>query len=196
MGLGDGEVLVVALVGDQRRRADRVDPRQVESQQVAILVAPASRRGSGPHLEVDPVGLVEAPRTGLPRSSSVERVQVEARRARLLELLHADVITERDLRLVEREVVIDELAEIGEPGRDRPRPAVRGRHRLGDLAPHGEADGAAGGTDAGEPEGRHGGQRRARAPGHGELGRVGAHHAFTDDEIGVPRVTLHGSLQG
>ena len=85
VGLGDGQVLVVAGVGDDRpawpsRSAGAA--RQVE----AGLGRDAVRGDGLADLQVHAVGLVELGRGGVLRAGAVERVEVEARRARLQQL--------------------------------------------------------------------------------------------------------------
>jgi hypothetical protein len=80
------------------------------------------------------VVLVELRRLRILRTGAVERVEVEARRPVLHELGRRDPIAERDRRLVEGQVVVDELPEIGEAGRHSrlAPPAARG-HRVGNA---------------------------------------------------------------
>ncbi len=132
VGLRDDEVLVVARLRDERRAPRRrvalADAGQVEVGERRI--AACDRRA---HLQVQAVA-VELRRPGVVRPGAVERVEVEHRRAALEQVGGRDVDAEHDARLVERQVVVDELAEVGEAGRD-PRPGARpGGHRLGELA--------------------------------------------------------------
>ena len=77
--------------------------------------------------------LVELRRLRVARAGSVERVEVEARRAPLEQCRGGDVLAEHDRRLVEGQVVIDELAEVGEARRDPGRPAASRGHLVRDL---------------------------------------------------------------
>jgi len=85
------------------------------------------------HLQVEAVGLVELRGLRIRRAAPVERVEVEARRARLQELRRRHVLVEHDVGLVEREVVVDELAEVRETGWNLPCASAACRHRLADL---------------------------------------------------------------
>ena len=89
-------------------------PRKVES---------GCRRARPPALPIlrwQPVA-VELRRPGIERPRAVERVQVEARRARLLDVDRRHIDALHHPGLVEREVVVDELTEVGEAGRDLSR---------------------------------------------------------------------------
>ena len=114
--LGHGEVLVVPMVRDERLptsgRSAGADAWEVE----AVLRA-VGWGGIGPaHLQVDAVA-VEHRGFRIIGAGPVQRVEIEARRAALEQLRGRDRLAEHDLGLVERQVVIDELTEIGEPGR-------------------------------------------------------------------------------
>ena len=143
MGLADGEVLVVARVGDERVLLGARGARQVEAGVVVLgeaVVGP--RRAGRPREQVDLVGCVELRRQV--GAEPVERVEVEARRPPLDQVddRHGGVVPQ--LALVEGQVVVDELAEVGEPRRDLAVLRVaRLRHRGGDLAPVGLAELAA-----------------------------------------------------
>ncbi len=124
--LRDRQVLVVARVGDDRELLARA-ARQVE----ALLVGELAVVRRLAHLELAPVVVEELLRLRVVGAGAVERVEVERRRAALAQLRRGDVGAERDLRLVEGQVVVDELPEVRVAGRDgavRPR-AARG-HRL------------------------------------------------------------------
>jgi hypothetical protein len=75
----------------------------------------------GAGLEVHAVGLVELRRLRVLRAGAVQRVEVEAGRARLQQRGRGDVRPEHHVRLVERQVVVDELAEVREARGDRRR---------------------------------------------------------------------------
>ena len=184
VGLADGQVLVVARVGDERVLGGARGARQVEARVVVLGEAVVRPRGAGRAREqVDLVGRVELRRHVGPEA--VERVEVQARRAPLDEVddRHGDVVAQP--ALVEGEVVVDELAEVGEPGRDVAVLRVaRPRHRGADLAPVGLAELPAVALRALS--------REAEGPQvdvHGDvqggaLGRiVGAHHPLADDEV-------------
>ena len=135
--LRDGEVLVIAGVGDDRlallgHRSARA-PRQV----VALLGRDPLDRGRTAQFEVAAVGCVELRRGRVGGSRAVEGVEVEARRARLEQLRGGHALAEHHVGLVEREVVVDELAEVRVAGRDLRRPAAPAGHRRGDLPPVG-----------------------------------------------------------
>jgi hypothetical protein len=87
------------------------------------------------HLQVESVRRVDLGRVGILRARPVQRVEIEARRAGLEELARRDVLAERDVGPVEGEVVVDELAEVGEAGRDlRRSAAARGDRVAAPLA--------------------------------------------------------------
>jgi hypothetical protein len=102
----------------------------------------------------------------LVRPAAIQRVQVQRGRPALEHFLDRDVLAELVCGDVLGQVVVDELAEVGKPGRDA-RPAVggpggfwvpvgclhghRGRHRFEDH-PLGIVDGFAFRPQAGEPE--------------------------------------------
>jgi hypothetical protein len=116
VGLGHGEVLVVSGVGD-----DRLALLGGRSPHPAGKVEPVHRgeiadRDRLSHLQVEPVRGVELRRVGILRPRPVQRVEVEARRAGLEEIAGGDVLAERDVGLVEGEVVVEELAQVGEAG--------------------------------------------------------------------------------
>ena len=115
--LRDREVLVVSRVGDDRL-ADRARglSRQVRAWRAALRRA---------QLQMDAVGLVELRRGGILGAVAVQRVEVEARRARLEERRRRDVGALHQPALVEGQVMVEELAEVREPGRDLPRRGCR-----------------------------------------------------------------------
>ncbi len=152
VGLGDDEVLVVARVGDQRR-ALAVDTRQV----MTLLAGVRADLAGLAQLEVQPVVLVELGGLRVSRPGAVQRVEVQPRRPALHELRRGHVLAELDVGLVQRQVVVDELAEVGVAGREVARAAVVGRarpgdHRVGDLLGHGRAEGRALRPAPAEPE--------------------------------------------
>ena len=149
VGLGDDEVLVVAGVRDQRGPLP-VDARQV----VALLGGVRPDLLGGADLEVQPVGLVELGGCRVARPHAVQGVQVEPRRATLHELGRRDVLAERDVRTVEGQVVVDELAEVGVAGRHVALPAAALDHRDGQPLDHGRPERVALRAAAGEPERR------------------------------------------
>ena len=118
--LGDGEVLVVAQVGDLRlalrrgRPGGAADAGYVEADACNVGAA----LGGLADLESRLVRLVELRRHGVERARAVQAVEVERRRTALHELGRRDLVAERDQGLVEGEVVVDELAEVGETRRD------------------------------------------------------------------------------
>src|SRR3954452_23002034 len=79
---------------------------------------------------------LRGPRVLRPRA--VQRVEVQHRRTALEQGRRRDVLAERHLRLVEGEVVVDELTEVGVAGGDRRTgagPGIRGTdHRLATLS--------------------------------------------------------------
>ena len=125
--LGHGEVLVVAGSGIRARR--RLGP--FSSVPVRARSNP-TRAGVGAdpdglaHLEVPVVGVeLRGHRVGRPRA--VQRVEVEGGRTTLEEVGRRDLVAERDDGLVEGEVVVDELTEVGVAGRDVAAAARRAR---------------------------------------------------------------------
>ena len=207
VGLGDDQVLVVARVGDRRELAIRV-AREVEAL-AGLERRPAEALGAA-HLQPPAVVLVELLRARVAGTGAVERVEVEARGAALAQLGRRDVLAERDLRPVEREVVVDELPEVGVAGRDRRVRAAGLRHRLGELAPRGPRDPPALRPAAAEAERRRlggcGGRHRrcgrrvlaAAAAGADEsfaedeeaLGAVSAARLLLIDDVGLRRAVL------
>src|SRR3954454_18223779 len=67
------------------------------------------------------------------RDGEVLVVQVKARRAALQQLRGRDARTERDRGLIEGQVVIEELPEVGVAGWNLSRAVAAGRHRVGEL---------------------------------------------------------------
>ena len=94
---------------------------------------PAGRAVGGAHLQVEAVA-VELGRPGILRSGAVQGVEVERGRARRLDGRRRDVHVLHQDRLVEGQIVVDELPQVGEPGRYRSGGQVGDRHRFGDLA--------------------------------------------------------------
>ena len=131
----DREVFVVARVGDQRRSFRRVAAAHADAGEIVLgkgWLAP--RRDRVAHLQVQAVAFVELRRGGILRAGSVQRVEIETRRASLKQLSRRDVLPQHHVRLVEREVMIDELAQVREPGRHPGRRrAGAGRDRGSDL---------------------------------------------------------------
>ena len=183
VGLRDGEVLVVALVRDDRL----VVAREVE----ALLGRDAADGLGLAHLEVAVV-LVELRRAGVGGALAVERVQVQRGRAALDQVRRGDVGPERDRRLVEGQVVVDELAEVGEAGGDLAEAAAALGHREGELLARGVAELGALRHHAREAERRRGG--RCEGDRGGRAGAVLvrlAEQALTDDEVRLGAV--HGA---
>ena len=120
VGLSDGQVLVVAGVGDLGRAAfgdlgavaDAVEVEAVHGDVRAGERRVGARR---PHLQVDLVAVELGVHRG---TATVERVEVQRRRAPLHELRDGDIFAELGVGNVLGEVVVDELAEVGEPGGD------------------------------------------------------------------------------
>ena len=118
VGLRDHEVLVVARVGDDRPPlglgVGALAARQVEPVHRGV----AADRGRLAVAQVHQIGLVEPRRLGVLRPGAVHRVEVQRRRAALQQRGRVDRGAEHHRRLVEGQVVVDELAQVGEPGRD------------------------------------------------------------------------------
>ena len=200
VGLRHDQVLVVAGVRDQRpalrpRRAG-ADPGQVVSDLLAVRADPD--RGAG--LEVQAVVLVELRGLLVGRARAVQRVEVEARRARLEQLRRCDLLTQADLGDVHGQVVVDELAEVGVARRHVSPAATPLGHRLGQLLDQAGPDRPALRPDAREPERRRlvrGQARRRRGLGIGDrIGLVapaathlGVHQALALDEEALGTVS-------
>ena len=149
------------------------------------------------HLEVHAVGLVELRRAGIAGPVAVERVEVEARRARLQERRRRDVDALHQRALVERQVVVEELAEVREAGRDLPRRQVVDRHRLRDLQPIRLAELLA---RALRPQPREAKRRRRRRRPRSARARKRydipaaarlAEQSLADDEVGLRTMPFH-----
>ena len=160
-----------------------------------VLCGDALRGQRLAHLQVDPVRLVELGRLGIRRTRAVQRVEIEARRACLQELCRRHVLTEHDVGLVEGEVVVDELSEIGEARRDLPCTSSAGRHGLADLPGVRLAELA---VDSARPHPREAKRRHLRL----DRGRERAlaapdalrQQTFADDEVALRPVALHNVL--
>src|SRR4051812_17394204 len=113
MGLRNREVFVVSPIGDDRL-ADRT---RCLSWQVRALRPPL--RLAVP--EMDAVALVELGRAGILRADAVKRVKVETRGTRLEQRRGRDIDVLHQRALVERQVMVEELAKIRVAGRDLPR---------------------------------------------------------------------------
>ena len=129
--LRDDQVLVVAGVGDQRPAAilarAGADPGQVVTGLRPVRAGPDRVAGPQPH----PVRRIEPGRACVGRTGAVQRVEVQRRRAALQQLGRRDVLAQADIGHVHRQVVVDELTEIGVAGRHvAVTPAALG-HRLG-----------------------------------------------------------------
>ena len=156
---------------------------------------PALRRA---FLEVDPVGGVELRRAGIAWPVAVERVEVEARRARLQQRRRRDVDALHQRALVERQVVVDELAEVRVAGRDLPRREIVVRHRLRDLQAVRPAELLARPLrpEPREPKRRSRGQRRRGPRGRGKRYDIPAaaslaEQALADDVVGLRTMPFH-----
>jgi len=170
VGLADREVLVVARVGDDRLALGILGRARAAWEVEAGLGRDAVDRLGRAGLEVHAVGLVELRRLRVLGAGAVERVEVEAGRARLQQHARVDLRPEHHVRLVERQVVVDELAEIREARGDRRRLAAARRHQRAELLARALAElaPAALRAHAREPE------RRRRLRGHGARPAVGA----------------------
>ena len=120
--LRDREVLVVPRVRYDALRGDSAPDRRAAGR----TLVEAGRRLRCPTFRCSVVA-VELRRARILRPDAVERVQIEARRPRLLDVRGRDVRPLHQRGLVEGQVVVDELAEVGEPGGDRPVGAVVAR---------------------------------------------------------------------
>ena len=144
-----------------------------------------------PHLQVQPVRLVEVRRLGVVRPFSVHRVEVEARRPSLQEIDRRDVVAEHDVRPVERQVVVDELADIRVAGRESGLSSGSRSHRRGDLVQDGVTELLA-----------HAARAHAREPERRDVGLEScgerplaatpalAEQSFADDEVALGSVVL------
>jgi len=200
VGLGDRQVLVVAGVRDQRAPpvgAGRAGPGpgQVEALQLDVDPLVGERRGRGlADLELDLVGGVEGPVGRVVRTAAVDRVQVERGRAALHQVVQVDVRAEPGPGAVQRQVVVDELAEVGEPGRDDRVRRVRLRHVGGHRG--GQCDPGVLGylrslrAQSREPEPPQL-LDAERLPGRGPPGPVELQHPLTHYEEALDAVVLH-----
>ena len=142
VGLGDGQVLVVAGVRDLGGAAfgdlgADADAREVEAVHGDIRAGERRVGARRPHLQVDLVPVELGVHRG---TATVERVEVQSRRAPLHELRDRDIFAELGVGDVLGEVMVDELAEVGEPGGDLrdAGPAGVGLRRL--VGGHGFCD--------------------------------------------------------
>ena len=194
VGLRDREVLVVPRVGDDRLPLRRNGGARAARQVEAVLRGQPVAGGGLAHLQVEPVGLVELLRSGISRARAVEGVEVEARRAGLEERGRSDVLPEHHVRLVEGQVVVDELAEVREARRDPDRAPSRDGHRLreGLSRPLGDLLAATLRAHAGEAEGRG---RRLGGSGERRLtaAEALAEQALAEDVVALGSV-FHGPL--
>ncbi len=203
--LGDHQVLVVARVRDQRcapvgRRArGPTAARQVEAleRHVDAVVPGRERRWArGARLELHAVLGVEDLVVLVTRAAAVDRVEVQRRRAALQQLVDVDVLAELRLGAVHRQVVVDELAEVGEARRDGGIAGVGlrdlriRRHRRREGLPQRLVGSRSLGPQSREPEPaqllRRGGLTR-----DGLTFAVEFQHTFAHDEETVARVPLH-----
>src|SRR5262245_35932042 len=188
MGLGDRQVLVVARIRDDRlaplRHCRPSAARQVEV--VHRLVA--ADRDRLPHLQVQAVRLVELGRRRVLRPGAVQRVEVEARRPTLEQFARRDVIAERHVGLVEREVVVEELTEVRVAGRNPGGTTAALGHRLGDLQPTG-----AGRSHPGEAERWRTGRGIADQPRLSTPDGL-AQQSLADDEETLRTMPFHDDL--
>ena len=199
--LGHSEVLVVARVGDDRASASSRSCCPLR----AAGRSRSCREDGLPGLEVQAVGRVELRRFGVLRARPVERVQVEARRPRLEQLRRRDVRPQHDVGLVEGQVVVEELPEVGEAGRDLRLAAPGLGHRLADLLAVGLAELAARTARAHprEAERRHRRGRQGRRGDRGDRRAVGraavaasdrlAQQSLADYEVALGAMRDHGA---
>lgn len=147
-----------------------------------------------PVFQMDAIRLVEPGRAWVGWPGAVQRVKVEARRSCLQQLCGRHALPKRDLGLVEREVMIDELAKIREPGRYRRRRPAASGHALRDLPPgrRAELGGDPAWAHAREAERRcrrlHGGRQRAPA-----ATEALTNESFPDDEVALRPVPFHAA---
>ena len=193
VGLGDREVLVVARVGDDRLALGLLGRAGAAREVEAVLGGDAVGGHGLAHLEVHAVGLVELRRLRVLRPGAVERVEVEAGRARLQQRARRDLRAQHDGRLVERQVVVDELAEVGEAGRDLRRLAAAGGHQRAELRAVGLAELPPGALRPHAAEA----ERRRRPPRRRPSRRPSAalrEQSLADDEVALRPMLLHGDL--
>ena len=191
VGLRDREVLVVAVVGDDRLALRLLGGAGAAREVEAVLGRDAVGGHRLAHLEVHAVGLVELRRLRVLRAGAVQRVEVEAGRAGLQQHARVDLRPEHDRRLVERQVVVDELAEVGEAGRDLRGLAAAGGHQRAELAAVRLAELLARALRAHAREA----ERRARLRGGRERATFVAlrQQALADDEVALGTVFLHAA---
>ena len=201
MGLRHDQVLVVAVIRDQRALPLGLgralgDPRQVVAVEVDVGAGAVDRRGEA-HPQLQLVRRVEAVVVPVVGPAPVHRVQVQGRRPALQQLVDRDVLAERPRRVVQGQVVVDELAQIGEAGRNRRIRGLRlGRrrrgcrgHRRGDLLEDRGVDRPALGQQPGEPELAQG--RLGRRPLADPALAVRGQDSLADDVIVLAHVTFH-----
>ena len=180
--LGDNQVLVVARVGNNclapGGRARPGAPRKVK----AGSGGETAGRDGVARPQVKAVGLVELRRPWIARPGAVEGIEVESRRAPLEQPSRRDGLAQHRVSPVEAQVVIDELTQVGEAGRD---PGVAGvtEHR---RAQRGESGLAELVTCAARPHAREAKRRRSplgdRRKGPGAPAGTLAEQSFAEDE--------------
>ncbi len=122
MDLGDHEVLVVARIrdegpaplGDQRAGADPGQVEAAEGQTDDLVVTGSGQALGRAGAQAQAVVLVETAVEAVLRTEAVEAVEVQRRGAALEELSDGDVLLQLYRRGVQGQVVVDELAEVGE----------------------------------------------------------------------------------
>jgi hypothetical protein len=192
MGLSNREVLVVSRIRNDRLAFLRHRCSRAARKVKALLRCDPLGSERLPDLQMKPVRRIELGRNGVGRPGPVQRIEVEARRSRLQELRRGDVFTEHDLGLVEGQIVVRELAEVREAGRDLRRADAARSHGVGDLLPVGLTELV---LDAVRPHAREAKRRRQRL----ETGRERAFPAsdtlceqpLADDEVALRTMVFH-----
>ena len=152
VGLRHDQVLVVARVRDQRLLARGQAALPDAGQVVSLLGLHALRRDRRTDLHAQSVGLVEVRRPGAAGSGAVQRVEIQARGPVLDHLGGGDLARELQRGGVHRQVVVDELAEVGVARGDPAVATSAGHHRPGQLPDDREIERGALGAHPGEPE--------------------------------------------
>ena len=120
MRLRDEEVLVVAMIADQReafgaaRQIVAVIAGHAAGRHVDVLADQQLRTG---RLAVRIAGIARVELPAAVRTQSVDRVEIQRRRAEILDRRRVGLLL-ADRGQIQRDVVIDELTEIGEARRD------------------------------------------------------------------------------
>ena len=194
MGLSDREVLVVSRIRNDRLAFLRHRCARPARQVKALLRRDPPLSERLPHLQMETVGRVELGRHGIARSGPVQGIEVETRRSRLQELRRGDVLTQHDARLVEGQVVVRELTQVCEAGRDLRRAAAAHGHDVADLLPVGLAELA---PDAVRPHPREAKRRGQLLESRGKRAFSASdalcEQTLAHDEVALRTMVFHGA---